>query len=635
MAWNRCKSVVMIARLLRSQNFRWPDFHVLALVLCAWFSWLVQPALAQNIRLFEDNADSIAVVIGNKNYSQTVSVDFGHNDAAAMRDFLSRSLGFRVSNILVLKDATLSQLNQMFGSERRPQDGRLWRAVKEGRSNVFVYYSGHGVPDLQTHQPFLLPSDGDPSQAETGFLLDTLYQNLALVKGKVGADRQVIVMIDACFTGETGRKGESLLTVSAPGFVPARPKAGSGIVKLLATSARSPANWDQDDKLGLFTSRFLLGAAGLARVADPTPDLSWADLRRFVIDSVKEGARREMGREQVPEIDEAALTLKPDGPVPAIERTYGRMRDEASWRAAEAANTVPALENYIARCGAICAFKDRALDALVARRGAAAAAADAANWETLSALEKYQDYLEGCGRVCAYREIARRYLALAPPVAPTRQPAAPAVVPGPPTAAGDASAVGARPMAAPAPARPTTPQQTAVFSPPVTLVMPGSGSTAKPEVPRKSYGDEDVDFNIPEIKSLSRIVGGPTPLTIPGITKVTTVELMEAIQAGHPMVLIDVVGQKHTTTIKGAIPLPYAGASGSFRDQVQTRLTDVLNGLLQGRAEATLVFFCGGAKCWESYNAALRARAAGFKNILWYRGGLEAWEHAGFPMQPT
>ena len=229
----------MIARLLRSQDFRSQDLCVVALVLCAWLSLFSQPVLAQNVRLFEDNADSVAVVIGNKSYRQTVSVDFAHNDAEAMRDFLSRSLGFRDSNIFVLKDATFGEFSQWFGSERSPQSGRLWRVVKEGRSNVFVYFSGHGVPDLQTRQPFLLPSDGNPSQAESGFLLDTLYRNLELVKRKVGADRQVIVMIDACFTGETGRKGESLLTISAPGFVPARPKTGSSVVKLLATSAAS------------------------------------------------------------------------------------------------------------------------------------------------------------------------------------------------------------------------------------------------------------------------------------------------------------------------------------------------------------------------------------------------------------
>src|SRR5262249_62202231 len=112
-----------------------------------------------------------------------------------------------------------------------------------------------GRRDIKPRQPFLLPSDGNPSQAESGFPLDTLYRNLELVKRKVGPNRQVIVMIDACFTGETGRKGESLLAILAPGFVPAMPKTGSSVVKLLATSAASPANWYQENKLRLFTNR--------------------------------------------------------------------------------------------------------------------------------------------------------------------------------------------------------------------------------------------------------------------------------------------------------------------------------------------------------------------------------------------
>ena len=29
---------------------------------------------------------------------------------------------------------------------------------------------------------------------------------------------------------------------------------------------------------------------------------------------------------------------------------------------------------------------------------------------------------------------------------------------------------------------------------------------------------------------------------------------------------------------------------------------------------------------------ALRAIAAGYTNVMWYRGGIAAWLHAGFPM---
>eukprot|EP01036_Dinobryon_divergens_P039433 gene39433-51979_t len=197
------------------------------------------PAAAQGLNLGADNADSIAIVIGNKAYRQTVPVDFAHNDADAIADYLVKGLGFRPGNVSILKDATQSEISQVFGSERNPQ-GRLFNRVIADKSNVFIFYSGHGVPDLKSRQPFLLPSDGDANQSESGYLLDTLYRNLELVKQKIGPNRQLVVMIDACFTGETGRKGETLLAVSAPGFSPAKPRAGNGITRLIATSGSAP-----------------------------------------------------------------------------------------------------------------------------------------------------------------------------------------------------------------------------------------------------------------------------------------------------------------------------------------------------------------------------------------------------------
>ena len=219
-----------------------------ALLLCLLMVPL--PAAAQGAAVLGSSPESIAVVVGNKVYRRTVPVDFAGNDADAMRDYLVRSLGFREQNVVVLKDAGLNELVDWFGSEADPQ-GSLWSKVQARRSDVFVYYSGHGVPDLKTRQPFLLPSDGNPDRASSGYPVETLYRNLELIKQKVGPERQVIVMLDACFTGETGRAdGKGLLAVSAPGLVPTKPRTGAGVVKLVATSGSAPANWDSETKLG-------------------------------------------------------------------------------------------------------------------------------------------------------------------------------------------------------------------------------------------------------------------------------------------------------------------------------------------------------------------------------------------------
>ncbi|MGF1554270.1 MAG: caspase family protein [Paracoccaceae bacterium] len=375
------------------------------------------PARAASPEPLDDNARSVAVVIGNRDYRQTVPVDYAHADAEAMRDYLVATLGFREENVFLLLDGTLSEMTQMFGSRRRPRSGRLWRSVEPGRSNVFVYYSGHGVPDLETREPFMLPADGDPNAPDSGYALDLLYANLELVKDRIGPERALVVMIDACFTGETGREGESLLAVSAPGFQPAQPKTGPGIVRLVATSGATPANWDEGKGLGLFTSRFLMGAAGLARPEGAAPDapVAWSDLSAWLAETVPAAALRETGRRQVPEVDPAALALPAGEPVPAVAEAVAAARDERAWTRARAEGRA-AMEHYVATCGA-CAHRDEALALLTGRRRADAAARDREAWARFSAAGDYAGYLDGCGRICAYRDVARAYVGPRNPLA--------------------------------------------------------------------------------------------------------------------------------------------------------------------------------------------------------------------------
>jgi rhodanese-related sulfurtransferase len=42
-----------------------------------------------------------------------------------------------------------------------------------------------------------------------------------------------------------------------------------------------------------------------------------------------------------------------------------------------------------------------------------------------------------------------------------------------------------------------------------------------------------------------------------------------------------------------------------------------------------MVFFCANARCWLSYNAALRAVRLGYSGVRWYRGGIDAWGRSG------
>jgi hypothetical protein len=92
-----------------------------------------------------------------------------------------------------------------------------------------------------------------------------------------------------------------------------------------------------------------------------------------------------------------------------------------------------------------------------------------------------------------------------------------------------------------------------------------------------------------------------------------------------------VLGQQ---TLPDAVPAAWMSQPGSFDDAIQQQAVRMLGQLTQGRNDVALVFYCLSRECWMSYNAALRAIDAGYTNVLWYRGGLQAWQSAGLPTQP-
>lgn len=123
---------------------------------------------------------------------------------------------------------------------------------------------------------------------------------------------------------------------------------------------------------------------------------------------------------------------------------------------------------------------------------------------------------------------------------------------------------------------------------------------------------------------------GPTPTTLPGGQVITTKGVVELVLGqSMPYVLVDVLGAQQT--LPGALPASYAAQPGSFNDQVQQQFANQLAQATQGRKDVPIILYCQSTYCWMSYNAALRAANAGYTNILWYRGGLEAWQSVGLP----
>jgi quinoprotein dehydrogenase-associated probable ABC transporter substrate-binding protein/PQQ-dependent catabolism-associated CXXCW motif protein len=137
----------------------------------------------------------------------------------------------------------------------------------------------------------------------------------------------------------------------------------------------------------------------------------------------------------------------------------------------------------------------------------------------------------------------------------------------------------------------------------------------------------------------------PVPATLRGATTVTTSELQALLAAGSP-VLIDVLPAPRPPAdragariwrdaarahIPGSVWLPNVGY-GELAPEFETWFRDNLARLSGSDRARQLVFYCQ-AECWMSWNAAKRALALGYRNVVWYPEGSDGWAAAGLPLQ--
>jgi PQQ-dependent catabolism-associated CXXCW motif protein len=150
-----------------------------------------------------------------------------------------------------------------------------------------------------------------------------------------------------------------------------------------------------------------------------------------------------------------------------------------------------------------------------------------------------------------------------------------------------------------------------------------------PIQPGVMYGEEDRDWDVAPTKQFrTGEYHAPTPREIPGGRVVTTYELSRLLEQEPRPFVIDVLGGSPHRTIAGAFWMSGAGAGDMSGDEAQ-RFQTALANFAGGDKNRPLVFFCVDPECWLSYNAALRAIAAGYTNVMWYRGGVAAWRRAG------
>jgi hypothetical protein len=257
--------------------------------------------LVLGLRQRAPNPDAVAVVVGTETYKDAPAVQFALEDARAVKQYLTKAFGYQEGNIIFLEDPGKADLEKVFGSASSPQ-GQLYNWVKPGKSDVFVYYTGHGAPSVKDRKGYLVPADGSPDYIEaTAYPLELLYANLAKVPA-----RNLTIVIDACFSGaatDTSGRTSMLLKDASPLVVEpvSEDKTPGNAIVMTSATGKQISSWYPEKGHSLFTYWFLNGLKGAADT-DKDGVIKLTELKEYLDQNVIYTAHKLYGRDQTPEV---------------------------------------------------------------------------------------------------------------------------------------------------------------------------------------------------------------------------------------------------------------------------------------------------------------------------------------------
>jgi hypothetical protein len=237
------------------------------------------------------NLNAVALVLGVANYIRAPDAIYADSDAAVFSDYAHKAMGVPRSRIKVLLNDAASNTDIKITIKQW-----LRGRIDEGRTDVFVFYAGHGLASIDGEDLFLLPYDGVPNLLEdTSLKRSDLFEVIAEAK-----PRSTTVFLDTCYSG-AGRKEETLLANARPILIsPKKQSMPNGFTVLSAASGRQISSSLDEAKHGLFSYYLMKGMEGPAD-ANSDRQITAGELHEYLRRKVKRQANR-LGREQQPEL---------------------------------------------------------------------------------------------------------------------------------------------------------------------------------------------------------------------------------------------------------------------------------------------------------------------------------------------
>jgi len=222
------------------------------------------------------NKDALALIIGVADYQRTpAKAAYADKDAKTFYDYALLKLGIPAGNIKELVNMDASRIDVGLAVK-----DWLSRSAKRGKSDVYVFFAGHGLASQSGEQIFLLPYDGEPR----------LLEDSAISRNELFADiasanpRSVTVFLDTCYSGTT--RGTDMLIASRPVRIKAAKKAiPDNFTLLTAAAGDQTAKPLEEAKHGMFSYFLMKGMEGDAD-ANKDNKITAGELHQYVQQNV-------------------------------------------------------------------------------------------------------------------------------------------------------------------------------------------------------------------------------------------------------------------------------------------------------------------------------------------------------------
>lgn len=238
--------------------------------------------------------NTLALIIANENYKNVAKVPSAFSDGYTFSEYCRHTLGIPEDNMSFCKDASLAEIYDAMSSLQRKA------GIIGSNAEVIVYYAGHGLPDENTSEAYLLASDANPTNSRTWYKLSDFYSTLADLDAK-----SVMVFLDACFSGAE-RSGSGSTIMGKQGARGAVIKAKEAAPKgnmfvLTAASGNETALPFPEKNHGLFTYYLL------KKLQDTKGNVTLKDLSDYVIREVSHQSNFVNRKPQTPTVFTSGL----------------------------------------------------------------------------------------------------------------------------------------------------------------------------------------------------------------------------------------------------------------------------------------------------------------------------------------